>query len=99
MYLFNNTDEGVIVVKRTSRLQHISNGFYGQLTHCASAHTSPSRHVTIGVGTEIQAVPHLIFLVECLRFLCVGPALGIGQLGHCLGPHIREGPKFGGKFF
>ena len=28
-----------------------------------------------------------------------GPALGLGQLGHCLGPLTREGPKFGGKFF
>ena len=27
-----------------------------------------------------------------------GPALGLGQLGHCLGPLTREGPKFGGNF-
>ena len=34
-------------------------------------------------------------------FACVspGPALGLGQLGHCLGPLTREGPKFGGKSF
>ena len=27
-----------------------------------------------------------------------GPALGLGQLGPCLGPLTREGPKFEGKF-
>ena len=27
-----------------------------------------------------------------------GPALGLGQLGHCLGPPpIEKGPKFGSK--
>ena len=27
-----------------------------------------------------------------------GPALGLGQLGHCLGPPpIEKGPKFGGQ--
>ena len=28
-----------------------------------------------------------------------GPALGLGQLGHCLGPLTREGPKFECKIF
>ena len=27
-----------------------------------------------------------------------GPALGLGQLGHCLGPPpLEKGPKFGGE--
>ena len=40
-----------------------------------------------------------LFLLLLSNEVQPGPALGLGRVGHCLGPLTREGPKFEDKFY
>ena len=37
-----------------------------------------------------------IYIYIYVYIYILGPALRLGQLGNCIGPLTREGPKFGG---